>query len=355
MQQAKTIKQRIFNFVFKSCLVGLALCTLSLHAEEYSFNAYSQAKKNNTQIVLHFFADWCPTCHAQKRSLRKIEEAGKLKPYTFFEVNFDQEEGLKEDLKVFSQSTFVAFRGDKEVGRLVGNTKEEEIESFLKTAFSIQSLNEELQSKSSASSLPHDKRKIMETAEETLRKSDILSKALKVGDKVPDFTLPSSDGKSIQLSAYLAKGPVVLSFYRGAWCPYCNLQLRAYQKILPQVRSLGAELIAITPEKPDLSLKLKEKNQLEFPVVTDSNNKFAQKLGLVFGVPKSLKKLYLSFGIDLDKSQGNPEWKLPIPATYVINQKGEITYAFLNVDYKKRAEPEDILKALIALQPSPKN
>ncbi|AWH75303.1 alkyl hydroperoxide reductase [Dokdonia sp. Dokd-P16] len=187
---------------------------------------------------------------------------------------------------------------------------------------------------------------IMRKAIEDLEATDILKHAVKTRDKFPDFTLPNAQGKTITLSEQLQKGKVVITFYRGGWCPYCNLELKAFQEVLPQIKDKGATLIAITPETPDNSLSTKEKNQLDFEVLTSKNNELARSLNLVFKLPEALAELYGKFGIDLLESQGNNANELPIAATYIIDQNGEVSYHFLSEDYKLRADPEDIIAAL---------
>lgn len=187
---------------------------------------------------------------------------------------------------------------------------------------------------------------IMRKAIEDLEATDILKHAVKTGDKFPDFTLPNAQGKTITLSEQLQKGKVVITFYRGGWCPYCNLELKAFQEVLPQIKEKGATLIAITPETPDNSLSTKEKNELDFEVLTSENNELARSLNLVFKLPEALAELYGKFGIDLLESQGNDANELPIAATYIIDQNGEVSYDFLSEDYKLRADPEVIIAAL---------
>ncbi|TVZ23179.1 peroxiredoxin [Dokdonia sp. Hel_I_63] len=187
---------------------------------------------------------------------------------------------------------------------------------------------------------------IMRKAIEDLDATGILKHAVKTGDKFPDFTLPNAQGKTITLSKQLQKGKVVITFYRGGWCPYCNLELKAFQEVLPQIKEKGATLIAITPETPDNSLSTKEKNELDFEVLTSENNELARSLNLVFKLPEALAELYGNFGIDLLESQGNDANELPIAATYIIDQNGEVSYHFLSEDYKLRADPEDIIAAL---------
>ena len=197
-----------------------------------------------------------------------------------------------------------------------------------------------------ASQSPAEKRKIMDRATEKLRRQHLGRSAPKVGDTFPDLTLSNSHGKKITLSQELKKGPVVISFYRGAWCPYCNLQLHAYQKRLPEIRAKGAQLIAITPEKPDLTAKMQNEKKYEFTVLTDPKNHLAKKLGLAFKLPNNLKKLYLTFGINLEKSQGNASWELPVPATFVIDKSSKVLFSYIDVDYKQRADINKILDVL---------
>lgn len=199
--------------------------------------------------------------------------------------------------------------------------------------------------KNSAAKIPEEKKKIMQEAIEKLRVSKITEGALKVGDHIPSFTLLSTKGAMVKLSSVLKNQSSVITFYRGSWCPYCRLQLNHYQKNIEKFKNKNVQLIAISPELPILSLKFKEKNALSFDILSDTDNLFAKKMGLVFGIPEELKKIYQEFGINLQESQGNPHWELPVAATYGVDAKGKITYAFVDVDYTKRAEVDDILKA----------
>jgi len=180
--------------------------------------------------------------------------------------------------------------------------------------------------------------------------SGIEKSALQVGATAPDFALPDARGGTVMLSEKLAAGPVVLTWYRGGWCPYCNIQLAAYQQILPKIEELGASLIALSPELPDKSLSTSEKNSLRFPVLTDLNLKVAREYGLVFKLtPEVLAYYNENFSLsDYNGSAAAPD-ELPLAATYVIGTDGKITWAFLAADYTKRAEPQDILKALDTL------
>ncbi|WP_448822174.1 peroxiredoxin-like family protein [Capnocytophaga sp.] len=171
------------------------------------------------------------------------------------------------------------------------------------------------------------------------------SKALKVGDKAPNFTLKNALGKKVKLSALLKKGNVVLTWYRGGWCPYCNRALQSWQEALPELKAQGAIFIALTPELPDYSLSTKEKHHLQFEVLTDLNNEVARSYGLVFTLDKATATRYEQ-GFGLSAYNGNHLNQLPMPATYIIDQKGVIQYAFVNPDYTQRANPEEVIKKL---------
>ena len=194
--------------------------------------------------------------------------------------------------------------------------------------------------------LPADVLALMNTTNEELIAQHIRNNALQVGDKIENFILPNHLGKNIELADLLNKGPVVVSFYRGAWCPYCNLELKALNDFLPQFKTKSAQLVAISPQLPDQTLTTAQKNELEFDVLSDIGNKVAQQFGLLFTLDKRIQELYTGFGIDFEHTYGDKTYQLPLPATYVINQEGVITYAFLNEDYTLRAEPSDVMAAL---------
>ena len=139
---------------------------------------------------------------------------------------------------------------------------------------------------------------------------------------------------------------MVINFYRGGWCPYCNVELREFQKVLPEIKELGATLIAISPELPDNSLSTKEKNELDFEVLSDQGNKVAKDFGLVFEMADELKKVYDKFGLDIPKFNGDDSWEIPMPATYVIDSDGTVKFSFVDADYTVRAEPSDVIEAL---------
>ena len=187
---------------------------------------------------------------------------------------------------------------------------------------------------------------MMEAATADLRASGIEARALQVGDLAPDITLPDALGRPVRLSTLWERSPLVLVFYRGGWCPYCNLELRAWQQQLPELQRLGAELVAVSPQTPDNSLSTAEKNELAFPVLSDSALQAATGFGVAFEMPPELIELYSRVGNDLAVLNGNGRWVLPVPATYVIGQDGRIRFAHVEADYRERAEPSDVLAAL---------
>ncbi|MEL6246409.1 MAG: peroxiredoxin-like family protein [Cyanobacteria bacterium J06648_16] len=184
---------------------------------------------------------------------------------------------------------------------------------------------------------------VMNTATDVLEATGVANNALSVGAQAPDFALPNATGTTVKLSELLQQGPVVINFYRGEWCPYCNLELRAFQQLLPEFKQAGAQLVAISPELPDHSLSVTEKNELEFAVLSDVGNKVSKDYGLVFTLDPTLRPIYEKFGIDVPASNGDDSYELPMPATYVIDQSGNIRFAFADADYTKRAEPQAVL------------
>ncbi len=181
-----------------------------------------------------------------------------------------------------------------------------------------------------------------------LEESGLVERALGVGDTAPDFTLSDAAGRAISLSDLLTTGPVVVSFYRGAWCPYCNLELRALQEALSGIRDVGATLVAISPNLPDASTGVIERHELAYPVLSDVGNAVAREFGLVFTIPDDLEAVYRDMGIDIGKSNGSDDWEIPIPATYVIDQGRTIVYAFVDADYRNRAEPAEAIAVAAA-------
>ncbi len=195
--------------------------------------------------------------------------------------------------------------------------------------------------------VPKDIQEIMISATKKLEDEKISKNALQVGDKAKDFRLKNVLNKDISLDDLLTKNDfVVISFYRGAWCPYCNLELKALQSINDELKSLNAKLVAISPQTPDASLSTKEKNELEFEVLSDVESKVIKEYGLVFNLDDELKPIYKSFGIDIPKSNGNESFELPMPTIYIVNKNKEIIFSFIDEDYTKRCEPKTILDTI---------
>ncbi|KAA1244401.1 peroxiredoxin-like family protein [Aquimarina sp. RZ0] len=209
-------------------------------------------------------------------------------------------------------------------------------------------LTEQLESRAaqSAEKYSDDIHTVMNQGIQTLKETKLVSKALKTGDKIPEIILPNAIGKNISVQDLLVKNIVILSFYRGGWCPYCNLELKALQDSLSEFEKLGAILVAISPETPDNSLSTTEENNLSFEVLSDKDNKIAKEFNLAFSLSDDLVEVYEGFGIDLVKSNGTPKHQLPISATYIIDQNGMIIYDFIKEDYKKRADPKEIINTL---------
>lgn len=173
---------------------------------------------------------------------------------------------------------------------------------------------------------------------------------LHVGAQAPDFLLPNARGEYKRLSDMLEDGPVVLVFYRGAWCPYCNLQLRGLKKSLPAFERHGAQLIAVTPQQPDKSLAQVEESGYPFEILSDLNNDVMTAYDLMFEVPAEISELYKNrLSLDLAEYNGEGRYVLPVPATFVIDRTGTIQAAFVDTDYRQRVEPKDVLDVLAML------
>lgn len=185
---------------------------------------------------------------------------------------------------------------------------------------------------------------------EELIASGVTKKALNVGDKMPAFKLLDANGKSINSSDLLKKGHLVITFYRGEWCPFCNLYLRSLQKNLPKFKSLGANLVAISVEPPYRSLSVAKTNDLGYTVLSDPQLRVSRLFAIVYEMPKVTNNVVLKLGFDIAKYNGMEKAELPLSATYVVSKKGEIVYAFLDPDYKHRAEHTAVIKALTDLQ-----
>ena len=195
--------------------------------------------------------------------------------------------------------------------------------------------------------VPADRRAAMERHIAHLAETGIGRNAKQVGDQAPDIVLPDASGRTFDVAKLRETGPVIVTFYRGGWCPYCNLELRAYQAVLPRITAAGASLVAISPEKPDDSMSTAEKNALTFPVLSDIGQKVGKAFGLVYSFTDELRTVYDGFKLDIPARNGAPDdWSLPLAATYVIGPDRRILFADTSVDYRRRTDPLDVLQVL---------
>lgn len=176
-----------------------------------------------------------------------------------------------------------------------------------------------------------------------------LASGIQVGQKAPDFVLKDHLGRDVALYDELVKGPVLLLFYRGAWCPYCCRQLRAYQELLPQIHAQGAQLIAVSPQTPDNSLSTLEKYNLEYRVLSDLKGIAGAKYNVIFDVPMALRQAYDQVDIDLESYNGSGGFVLPVPSTFMIDETGTVRFAHTNPNFMERLEPAEILYQLSIL------
>ena len=183
----------------------------------------------------------------------------------------------------------------------------------------------------------------MEKANEDLKAFNFKEKTLQIGDIFPDATLLNHKGQEASLKAALDGKPAIISFYRGTWCPYCNLELAYYTELLGEEENIDVRMFAISPEKPDVTMEKTDPESLNFGICSDVDNKLAKKLNLVFGLPEKVQAIYEKFGIDLDNSQGNTEKELPVPATFIVDGEGKVTYVDLDEDYTTRPDAEEVI------------
>ena len=210
-------------------------------------------------------------------------------------------------------------------------------------------LKDELKKQLAASveRIPRETLAAMKGATDDLVASGVAERSAGEGSAAPRFSLPNAHGEPVASESLWEDGPAVLSFYRGGWCPYCNIELRALQERLPEIEALGARLVAITPETPDNALTTQEKNEIAFEVLSDGGNRVASAFGLAFRLPDEINDIYRNkFGIDLEESNGEASQTLPLPATFVIGKGGTVLKAFVDADYTRRAEPDEVIAAL---------
>jgi peroxiredoxin len=184
-----------------------------------------------------------------------------------------------------------------------------------------------------------------------LADNGMLAQVAREGDLFPDFMLPSAEGKLVSLQAQLARGPVVLSFFRGEWCPFCRLMLAALTEALPDIEAAGGSLLALTPETGGLALTMKTFHNARFEVLCDVDFGVGLSAGVVFRVPKLYRARCEASGLNFPRRHGNGGWFLPVPATFIIAPDGKIAWRFVDIDFSHRAEPADIISALRQLGP----
>ena len=181
---------------------------------------------------------------------------------------------------------------------------------------------------------------------EDLQKKKIEEKSIKLGEIMPEFLLPNVKNEIINSKEILKNGKMIIAFYRGSWCPYCNLQLKTLQDYLPKIKDKKATLVAISPQSPDSSLTVVEKHNLTFEVLTDTDNLFAKQLGISFELQDFVLPYYQALGIDLMHFNKNNDNSLPVPAVFVIDQNGKIIYKFVDGNYMNRIDIDELLQTL---------
>lgn len=207
-------------------------------------------------------------------------------------------------------------------------------------------LKEEIQKLQEAAKqkIPADIQEVMIKATQQLENDKISKYALKEGAIAKSFSLPNAVNEVVSLDTLLVNNDyLVINFYRGLWCPYCNLELQALQNISEELKNLNTKIVAISPQTPDASLSTLEKNELSFEVLSDEHNKIAKEYGLVYSLAEELKPVYEKFGIDIPSSNADDSYELPMPATYLINKNKEILYSFIDENHQNRCEPQIIL------------
>jgi peroxiredoxin len=179
-----------------------------------------------------------------------------------------------------------------------------------------------------------------------LNRSGFLQHAIREGEPFPDFVLPSAEGRLVSLASFLDRGPVIISFFRGEWCPWCQLMLTALAEALPEIEAAGASLLALTPETGGLPLIMKRNNNARFEVLSDVDCGVGLAAGIIFRMPKLYRARLEAAGISFPERHGNAAWFLPVPATFIVTQDGLIAWRFVDADFTHRAEPADIIKTI---------
>jgi len=210
----------------------------------------------------------------------------------------------------------------------------------------VDAFKQKMMKQKDASKLSEKDMALMKKASDDLAKT-LPNPGLPVGSIAPGFKLTNAHGMQVSLASYLKKGPVVVVFYRGAWCPYCNIHLHTLLESEPTFKRYGASLIAVTPQTPDKSLGQVKKDKYPFEILSDLNYDVARAYNLYFEVTPELHAFYKTkFGLDIEAFNGKGRLGLPVPGTFVLNQAGKIVASHAELDYKTRMEPSDILRAL---------
>lgn len=210
-------------------------------------------------------------------------------------------------------------------------------------------LKNEIQQLLAGFSVPDDIARLIAESHQELEGSGV-APGIRVGDPAPDFALTDSAGLSVRLSEQLVRGPAVISFFRGAWCPVCNLQLAAFQRALPQIKALGAEILAIHPG----SEQLVEEPPNGFRMLADTSQQVIRDYKLQFTLSAEVQRVYpLVFGVDISKQNANGSWSLPVPGTFVVGQDGIVQRRHVRADFSLRMEPSDVIEALTQLRAEP--
>ena len=220
------------------------------------------------------------------------------------------------------------------------------------TVIDMPSLQEKLDDRKAAFAerATDEQKQVFSDAIDEVRRSGLLDSAISEGDRAPMFVLPDADGDSVSLAGLLENGPVVVSWYRGGWCPYCSLELAALRDALPAINDAGATLVAISPEPPDSAASTVARGGLPFIVLSDIGNDVAHEYGIVFTLAEPAQPMYEQAGLNLPEWNATGTWELPLAATYIIDTDGTVRYAFLDPDYRNRAEPSKIVHILRQLQ-----
>jgi len=194
--------------------------------------------------------------------------------------------------------------------------------------------------------VPAERLAVVDHEAEELVRSGQADRALKAGDRAPAFELPDGDGMLWRSEDLLRSGPLVIVFYRGRWCAYCNAQLSALQETHQNIAAAGASLIAISPQTQKHSYMTRDMHKLRFPVLSDAGNQVARKFGLVYRLLPDMQAMYESIMTKLPGYNGDQSWELPLAATYVVQPDGKIFWTRIDADWRHRPEPEEILQVV---------